>query len=286
MSRHLPVLIMQYSAPAGTSGALEFETNLRLQLAQFPRTQLVIYPELHLCPAVTAAAVESEAEPADGPRETFLRQLAADLGVWLIPGTVYERDDQGRVYNTALAISPTGQIAARYRKCFPWRPYETVTPGVEFVVFDIPGLTRVGLSICYDTWFPELARHLAWMGAEVIVQPTLTPTIDRAQELILSQATAIENQVFVISVNSAAPQATGQSMIVNPEGHVLARAGEGPIALTHVLNLDDAQGAREFGTAGITRVWAQFIPGDRPIPLPLYGGQLDPQRWAPNIPTP
>lgn len=286
MPRHLPLLVMQHSAPLGDDWAEVFETNLRLRLTQFPQTQLVIYPELHLCPADTPAGINSQAEPADGPREKFLRQLAGELGIWLLPGTIYEADDDGRVYNTALAISPTGHVVARYRKCFPWRPFETVTPGLDFVVFDIPGLTRVGLSICYDTWFPEVARHLAWMGAELIVQPTLTPTIDRAQELILSQATAIVNQVFVVSVNSAAPQATGQSLIIDPEGHVLAQAGEGPIAITHVLNLDHVAGTRDYGTAGMTRVWAQFGSDDKPIPLPLYGGQIDPKRWAPTPQTP
>jgi hypothetical protein len=69
----------------------------------------------------------------------------------------------------------------------------------------LPGFGRVGLSICYESWFPELARHLAWRGAEVILNPTLTPTADRPQELVLARAQAIVNQVYVVGVHGAAP---------------------------------------------------------------------------------
>jgi predicted amidohydrolase len=279
VTRSLPILLMQQTGLCGDDWAQTFEADLRLRLAEFPHTSLVLYPELHLCPPGTPADMQRMAEPLDGPRVKFLRSLAAELGIWLVPGSVYERADDGRVYNTAVAISPQGDLEAVYRKCFPWRPWERVTPGREFVVFDIPGVTRIGISICYDTWFPEVARHLAWMGAEVILQPTLTPTADRAQELVLSQATAIANQVFVVSLNGAAPQATGRSMIADPEGHVVLQAGEGPVALTHVLNLDQVDTTREYGTAGLNRLWDQLQPGDASIPLPLYGGELDPRRW-------
>lgn len=280
MSRDLAILLMQQCTPIGVDQVDAFESLLRKQLAQFPRTRLVVYPELHLCAGKPDAPLAELAGPAGGPREQRLCLLAAELGVWRVPGSVYDADGEV-VYKTAWAISPAGEVVARYRKCFPWRPYETVAAGHEFVVFDIPGLTRIGLSICYDTWFPELARHLAWMGAEIILQPTLTPTIDRVQEAVLSQATAIVNQVFVVSVNAAAPQATGGSLIVDPEGHVLAHAEEGPIALTHVVNLDQLDPTRKYGTAGMTTVWQQFRADDTPIPLPLYGGSIDHRRWTP-----
>jgi predicted amidohydrolase len=109
------------------------------------------------------------------------------------------------------------ELAASYRKVFPWRPYERW--GGSFVVADMAGFGRVGLSICYDSWFPEVARHLAWMGAEVILNPTLTPTADRAQELVLARAQAITNQVYVVGVNAAAPTARGRSLLVDPKGN-------------------------------------------------------------------
>ena len=138
-----------------------------------------------------------------------------------------ERDDDGRLFNTAVAISPEGEVVARYRKLFPWRPYEALEPGSEFVTFDIPGKGRVGLAICFDGSFPEVARQLAWLGADVIIQPTLTTTRDREMEVVMSRANAFANQVFVVNVNGASPSGVGESVIVDPEGTIMQHAGEG-----------------------------------------------------------
>ncbi len=70
---------------------------------------------------------------------------------------------------------------------------------------DLAGIGRVGLNICYDAWFPEVSRQLAWMGAEVILNVVKTTAPDRRQELVLAKANAIVNQVFVVSVNCAGP---------------------------------------------------------------------------------
>ncbi len=251
-------------------------------MTAFPQTQLVVYPELHLNPVTDPAGMEAAAEAIPGPRSDFLCELAARLKVWLLPGTVYERASDGRIHNTAMVISPEGEIVARYRKCFPWRPWESSVPGDSFIVFDVPKVGCFGLSICYDTWFPEVARHLAWMGAEVILQPSLTPTADRAQELVLARAAAITNQVFIVNVNAAAPSATGQSIVIDPEGNVLLLAGEAPVSLTQVLDLSAVERVRRFGTAGLNRPWSQMCDGDPLLPMPLYEGEIDPSRWHPR----
>ena len=93
-------------------------------------------------------------------------------GVWLVPGSVFERADDGPIHNTAVVFSPDGELVARYRKVFPWQPHEECAPGDGFVTFDIPDVGRIGLAICYDGNFPETFRQLAWMGAEVVLQPT------------------------------------------------------------------------------------------------------------------
>ncbi|MGD1011095.1 MAG: carbon-nitrogen hydrolase family protein [Acidimicrobiales bacterium] len=281
MTRCLPILAMQFPAPEDPSAGGSFEPVLRSYLHLFPATRLVVYPELYLCPLGFGSA-EEQALPLDGPRMEWLRGLAHELGVWLVPGTVYERGSDGAVYNTAVAISPSGDLVATYRKCCPWRPYETVTPGQEFTVFEIPEIGRIGLSICYDTWFPEVARQLAWMGAEVIVQPNFTRTADRAQELVLLRAAAIANQVFVVNVNTAAPTAVGQSLIAGPEGEIICLAGESTTPITQVLDLNQVAKVREFGTVGLNRVWSQFHESDLPLPLPAYSGRIDPHDWQPR----
>jgi predicted amidohydrolase len=288
VSRPLPVAVAQVLPAPLNSGGRDFAEDAAALLEDFPNTRLMIYPELHLFGvdgrlAERNAQLRAAAEPLDGPRVKSLGELAADLGVWLLPGTVCEDGGDGALYNTAVVFSPSGELVASYRKCFPWRPYEPYTAGDRFVVFDIPDVGRVGLSICYDNWFPEVARHLAWMGAEVIVNPTQTTTCDRAQEVVLARANAITNQVFVVNVNTAAPLGTGRSLIVDPEGRVRVEAGDGPAALTDVLDLDDVTRVRTFGTAGLNRMWDQFRDDDEPLELPLYQGRIDPQRWRPGV---
>ena len=282
MDRVLSILIAQAASCSSSDPEAELASDLRHRMATFRQVEFVVYPELHLTPATDPAGMEATAEAIPGPRSDRLCELAARLEVWLLPGTVYERASDGRIHNTAIVISPRGEIVARYRKCFPWRPWESSVPGDSFTVFDVPEVGCVGLSICYDTWFPEVARHLAWMGAEVILQPSLTPTADRAQELVLARAAAIANQVFIVNVNAAAPSATGRSIVIDPEGNVLLEAGEAQASLTQVLDLSGVERVRRFGTAGLNRPWSQLRDGDNPLPLPLYGGEIDPSRWHPR----
>src|SRR3954449_6882663 len=286
MARPLPLALVQAATLPPHCPLSVFTDDVQKVLCDFPQTRLVVYPELHLTAlagdaAARDAMMQDVAESLDGPRMSALRELAGDLRVWLLPGTVYERcRDDGSIYNTAVLLSPEGEIAASYRKVFPWRPYERCRPGGSFVVADMAGFGRVGLSICYDSWFPEVARHLAWMGAEVILNPTLTPTADRPQELVLTQANAIANQVYVVSVNGAAPYGTGRSLIVDPEGLVRHQAGEAATVISDVLDLDAVHRVRRYGTAGLNRLWEQFGDGDTVLELPLYGGRIDPRTWA------
>jgi formamidase len=235
--------------------------------------QLVLLPELHLSSPPARTPVE-----IPGALTDELGAIARDAGLWLIPGSVYEQGENGAMHNTCLVFSPDGELVARYRKVFPWEPHETCTPGDEFVVFEIPEVGRVGLSICYDGSFPETSRQLAWMGAEVILQPTLTTTTDRAAELVMARANAIFNQLYFVSLNAASPGALGRSVIVDPEGIVRYQAGEAEETVTDVLDLDAVTRVRRYGTAGVSRMWDQFERRREELRLPVYA--LDPDRAA------
>jgi predicted amidohydrolase len=286
MSRPLPLALVQ--AEGRDPGDLKgFAGSVEQVLHSYPQTRLVVYPELHLAgddrdADATERLLRESAEPLDGPRHAVLSQLAGDLGVWLVPGSVSELADDGRIYNTALVYSPEGRLAATYRKVFPWRPYETCAAGDRFVVLDLPGYGRVGLSVCYDAWFPESTRQLAWMGAELVLNLVKTPTADRAQETVLARANAIVNQVFVASVNAATPSGLGRSLLVDPEGRVRVESvSEVASVLTDVVDLDAVSTVRRFGTAGLNRIWDQYGHGhdDPPVRLPVYGGGIDPRTW-------
>ncbi|WP_104202876.1 carbon-nitrogen hydrolase family protein [Billgrantia saliphila] len=294
MPRYLPVLVLQdASRPPGTDAELrDFEAALAEHLsdfgAGFEPPRMVVCPEFHLCgatgtPEQRRAQWEAAAEPIDGPRHRHLARIARNLGIWLLPGTVCERGEDGHLYNTAPVYSPQGERVTAYRKCFPWRPYEPFRPGRRVEVFDIPGVGRVGLAVCYDIWFPEVVRQLAWLGAEVVINQAATSTCDRAQELVLVQANAIFNQVFMVSANAATPSGEGQSLIVDPEGNVRTQMpGASSGTLTDVLNLDEVERVRTFGTAGLNRMWSQCRNDDPVLELPMYDGRIDPRRWNPE----
>jgi formamidase len=226
-----------------------------------PHVELVMFPELHL-PALPPP-LEPHGDPSSlaveipGPLTDELGEIARSNRLWLVPGSVYERAGDGRVHNTALVLSPDGELAASYRKVFPWQPHETSAPGDSFVTFDMPDVGRIGLSICYDGSFPETCRELAWMGAEVVLQVSLTTTSDRPQELVMARANAIFNQLYVVSLNAGSPAGLGRSVIVDPEGLVRLQAGDGEELLTDVLDLDAVTRVREHGTAGVSRLWEQ-----------------------------
>ena len=215
--------------------------------------------------------------PIPGQLTDSLAEMASAEGVWLVPGSVFERAPDGRIHNTAVAISPQGDLEATYRKVFTWQPHEECAPGESFVTFDVPDLGRIGLAICYDGNFPETFRQLAWMGAEVVLQPTLTTTADRDAELVLARANAIANQLYVVNLNAPQPAGLGRSLIVDPEGIVRQQAGAGEELLTDVLDLEVVIRVRELGTAGVSRMWEQVMRAGPGVELPMYGGRVRPQ---------
>lgn len=288
MTRPLSLALVQApTAPTDDIGA--FAAHLEQLTRIHTDTHLFVHPELHLTGigeatrAETAERIEALAQPLDGPRDRALAELAGDLGRWLVPGSFYERGADGAIYNTAAAYSPEGRRVASYRKVFPWRPYETVAAGSEFVVFDMDGFGRVGLSICYDAWFPESSRHLAWMGAELILNLVQTPTSDRAQEITLAKANAIVNQVFVASLNAAGPDGLGRSLLVDPQGRERVASGSSEsTVLTDVIDLDEVAAVRRYGTGGVTRPWRQYEGETSTLELPLYDGRIASGRWTPS----
>src|SRR5882757_3020917 len=102
----------------------------------FPHVELVVVPELMLAaeaPLLQARAgwMNEVSEPVPGPTTDRICVLAKETGLWLVPGSLYERCDDGLVYNTAVAVSPLGEIVATYRKVFPWQPMSRPPPATS-----------------------------------------------------------------------------------------------------------------------------------------------------------
>ncbi|MFF4256276.1 carbon-nitrogen family hydrolase [Streptomyces sp. NPDC001663] len=215
----------------------------RQRVASLVREQdgvdLVVLPELWTTGAFAYQEFGSEAEPLEGPTYEVMAKAASDAGVWLHAGSIPERDPDGPLYNTSLVFSPSGDLAAAYRKIhrFGFDKGEAVLMGAgrELVTVRLPD-TTLGMATCYDLRFPELFRGLVDAGAETLVIPAGWPERRRAHWTLLAQARAVENQAFVLACGTAGthagvPQA-GHSIVVDPWGEVLAEAGADEEILT------------------------------------------------------
>jgi predicted amidohydrolase len=242
---------------------------LDVLVSRFPWVQMVVFSEL-----APFGPAPYHAQPTGGPAEQIFCQMAAKHGLWLLPGSLFERvgDD---IYNTTPVIDPNGRVVTRYRKMFPFLPYEMgIKPGTEFCVFDVPNAGRFGVSICYDMWFPETTRTLVSMGAECILHPTMTDTIDRDVELPIARASATINQCYFFDVNGVGDCGTGRSIVVGPSGYVIHEAGGGEETMPVEIDLSRVRREREVGHPR-PRANAQELPrpADRVSGLPEAPGQ-------------
>lgn len=246
------------------------EKEIDLVKKRFPWIQLVVLPELCTFGPSTDLAVNMPGEV-----ENCFREAARKNDLWLIPGSIFERSGD-KVFNTAPVINPKGEIVARYRKQYPFLPYEKgVASGDQFCVFDIPGVGRIGLIICYDMWFPETVRTLAWMGAEAVICPSLTNTIDREVELAIARSNAATNQVYFLNLNSAGRLAVGQTIFAGPDGKVIHQAGVGREIITVEMDFEHVRRVRERGMFGLCQTLKSFR--DHQVDFPVYhNAQQDP----------
>jgi predicted amidohydrolase len=201
--------------------------------------ELVVLPEKWSVLG-TAEQMSAAAQPLDGRSITWAREIARELQLDLVAGSIVERvEGQAKSSNTSVHVGPDGELRAAYRKIHMfdvevdgvvYAESRSEEPGDAVVVSELADGSRLGMSICYDIRFPELYRALAAGGAEAIAIPsafTLATTRDHWEVLV--RARAIENQCFVVAPNQigAHPpgnRSGGRSLIVDPWGVVLATA--------------------------------------------------------------
>ncbi|MEU6420202.1 carbon-nitrogen family hydrolase [Streptomyces spiralis] len=231
--------LIQIAVDEGESVESRRERTASLVRSQAGAADLVVLPELWTTGAFAFEEFGREAEPLEGPTYEAMAKAASDAGVWLHAGSIPERDPEGPLYNTSLVFTPTGGLAAAYRKVhrFGFDKGEAVLMGAgrDLVTVRLPD-TTLGLATCYDLRFPELFRGLVDAGAETLVVPAGWPERRRAHWTLLARARAVEDQAFVLACGTAGthagvPQA-GHSIVVDPWGEVLAEAGHGEEILT------------------------------------------------------
>jgi predicted amidohydrolase len=232
---------------------------VRVRAAAASGAELIVLPEKFNLLG-TAEQMSAGAEPLDGATLRWAANLARELGVWLVAGTIVEQvEGEQKLRNTSVLIGPDGEREAVYRKIHmfdvevggvSYRESDTEAPGDEIVLADAGNLS-LGLAVCYDLRFPELFRILAVQGARAIALPAaFTLHTGKDHWEVLVRARAIENQVFMIAagqIGSHPPghQSYGRSMIVDPWGIPLTVAADSECAVVAELDLDAQQRVRE-----------------------------------------
>jgi len=254
---------VQMQIAAGHENVSAMTHKIDYVMARFPWVQMILFSELATFGPVPGQHPES-------PEETLqlFCQAARHHNVWLLPGSHYARE-HGQLFNESVVINPDGEIVARYRKMFPFAPYEAgVAGGDEVVVFDVPDVGRFGLSICYDIWFPETTRQLTAMGAEILLHPVLTGTIDRDIEISIARATAAMFQCYVFDINGLGAGGTGRSCVVDPSGTMLYQAAGQEEIIPVEVDFDMVRRQRTNGLRGLGQTLKSFR--DHRCDFPVY----------------
>uniref|UniRef100_A0A8C6PA95 omega-amidase n=1 Tax=Nothobranchius furzeri TaxID=105023 RepID=A0A8C6PA95_NOTFU len=201
-------------------------------------SKVVLLPECFNSPYGTSF-FPTYAERIPGESTQMLSEAAKESGVYLVGGSIPE-EDGGKLYNSCVVFGPDGGMILKHRKihlfdinipgkiCF--QESETLSPGNSLSMFDTP-YCKVGVGICYDMRFAELAQLYSRSGCQLLVYPgAFNMTTGPAHWELLQRARALDNQVFVATASPARDEtasyvAWGHSTVVNPWGEVISKAG-------------------------------------------------------------
>lgn len=242
MNSYLAAAIQMTSQPDLQKNLLQAEELIELAVRR--GAELVCLPENFPFMGEEKEKI-AQAEAIASASEKFLKTMAQRFQITLLGGGFPVPLDNGKVYNTSLLIGPNGQELAIYQKVHlfdvnlpdgnTYRESSTVMAGTQMPpVYPSKHLGNLGLSICYDVRFPELYRHLAHMGADILFVPAaFTAYTGKDHWQVLLQARAIENTCYIIAPaqtgrHYAMRHTHGHAMIIDPWGVILADAGDTP----------------------------------------------------------
>ncbi|KAH3664381.1 hypothetical protein WICMUC_005766 [Wickerhamomyces mucosus] len=244
LSQKLKVALIQITATAVKQDNLQHAKDYILKaLKKDPKIDLVALPECFNSPyAVTEFPKYAENIP-NGESTKFLSQVAKENNIILIGGSIPELGDDGKIYNTSVTFDRQGKIIGKHRKVhlfdidipggITFKESITLTGGQKATTIDLPEFGTIGEGICYDVRFPELAAVAAReKNAFALVYPGAFNTVTGPLHWhLLARARAVDNQVYVILVSPSRNlnlgyHAYGHSLVVDPNGNIIAEAGE------------------------------------------------------------
>ncbi|XP_050690988.1 omega-amidase NIT2-like isoform X2 [Eriocheir sinensis] len=221
--------------------------------------QLVVLPECFNSPYGTNH-FPKYAEPVPGESTTALGDAAKKFGVFVVGGSVPEREGD-KLYNTCTVWGPQGNMLAKHRKVHlfdinvpggqVFRESDCLSPGSSLTTFDLPHC-KIGLGICYDMRFPEVARIYAKLGCKVVLYPgAFNMTTGPAHWELLQRSRALDNQVYVGAVSPARDTdasyiAWGHSSIVSPWGEVISTCEDEEAIIYGDLDMDYVNKVRQM----------------------------------------
>jgi predicted amidohydrolase len=254
--KSLKVMLVQMTPTLADKEANFNAFKKSINRAKSEGVNLVVFPELSTTGYLNYDSFYRLAEPIPGPFTSKVAGLLTGTTVHVVFGMPEASTEvEGALYNSAVLIGGKRGLIGKYRKLF--LPGHSVfdekryfTPGSKAEIFSTC-LGDIGLAICYDLYFPELARLYAMKGAQILVYPTTSPSARRDFFEALTKARAIENGVFVILCNRAGVEEGlmywGGSHIVSPSGVVVAKAkyDEDDVVVAE-LDLGEVRRARPF----------------------------------------
>lgn len=219
---------------------------------------MAVLPEMFNCPYKTSN-FPVYAEDEGGECYRLLSKLAKTCGIYLVAGTMPERDNEGRVFNTSYVFDRKGNKIGKHRKMHlfdiavqggqHFKESETLTAGNEVTVFETE-FGKMGLAICYDLRFPELSRLMVDKGAKVIVAPAaFNMTTGPAHWEVMFRSRAVDNQVYTIGIAPARDvnscyTSYGNSLMVSPWGEIIVQMDEKEGFAVGMLDLDYVEKVR------------------------------------------
>ncbi|VDI35854.1 omega-amidase [Mytilus galloprovincialis] len=242
--------LVQLAVSASKADNLQNAARLIKQASQ-NGAKVVALPECFNSPYGTSY-FKDYAERIPGQSTDVLSKAAKENNIFLIGGSIPE-EDNGKLYNTCTVYNPEGNMVAKHRKvhlfdidvpgkiCF--KESETLSPGKDFTTFDTP-YCKIGIGICYDIRFPELAYIYSDLGCKLLVYPgAFNMTTGPAHWELLQRSRAIDNQLYVASVSPARDEnatytAWGHSSVVSPWGEVVATTEHEETIVYYNINPD------------------------------------------------
>lgn len=219
----------------------------------------IVLPEMFNCPYSNDKFVEYGENEHDSCTLNTISQLAESYNVYILAGSIPEREGD-KLYNTSYLFDKTGSIIAKHRKMhlfdidvkgrITFKESDVLTAGDDFTIADTD-FGRIGIGICYDVRFVELARIMAEKGAEILFYPgAFNQTTGPAHWELLFRSRALDNQVFCIGVApalniDASYHSYGHSIVANPWGEVIAQAGEKEELIVCEIDLSEIKKVRE-----------------------------------------